>query len=411
MVDIASPTGRELPMAQYLVHRLRKAGLAARLQEMTPQRANAVGVRPGRGDGVNLLFTGHLDTSYDGDEDYLPGEGYKARGVFRDGWIWGLGANNMKSGLAAALVALEAIAREGIALRGDLLFGGVVGETEKAATEEFTGPAFDGFGAGTRHLVTHGVTADCAILAEPSGLKVCPAIMGCLWARITVSGSLGHAALARGPDTVNAIREMHALQSHLHQWIEEYEQAHVYLGEHPNVTVAAIRSGVPWRLSRNPWECSLYLDIRTVPGQTIDDVKRSLRAALREFAEARRRPEPHLEFYVTDPATALDAEEPVVRTVRESHRRVTGRDADVAIRRPSADSTHFNHYGVPCVVYGPGGRVHPDARGGQMHAVGEHVHVDDLVTAARVYLDAALSLGRQPAPARTDAPDGARRRS
>ena len=36
------------------------------------------------------------------------------------------------------------------------------------------------------------------------------------------------------------------------------------MGEHPNVTIAAIRGGDPWRLSRNPYACSLYLDIRTV---------------------------------------------------------------------------------------------------------------------------------------------------
>jgi len=54
---------------------------------------------------------------------------------------------------------------------------------------------------------------------------------------------------------------------------------------------------------------------------------------------------------------------------------------------------------VPCIVYGPGGRLHPDAKG-LMHAVGEHVHVDDLVTPARVYLDAALTVCSQSAAAR-----------
>ncbi len=400
LVDIASPTGRERPLAEYLVHRLGRAGFLTRLQPMAPERANAVAVRPGRGDGANLVFTGHMDTSYDGDEDYLTGEGYKPKGVVRDGWIWGLGANNMKSGLAAIVVALEAIAREGLELAGDLVFGAVAGETEKTAVDEFTGPAFDGFGAGTRHLVTHGVTGDCAILAEPSSLKVCPAIMGCIWARITVTGSLGHAALARGPETVNAIREMHALQDELHGWLDQYEKSHAYLGEHPNATIAGIRSGAPWRLSRNPRECHLYLDLRTVPGQTADDVKRALRGALAGFARARGVPEPRLEFYLTDPPTALADDEPVVATVREAHRRVTGQEAAIAIRRTSADSTHFNHYGVPCVVYGPGGRAHPDARGAQMHAVCEHVHIDDLVTAARVYVDAALAITSRPAPAR-----------
>lgn len=391
MVDIPSPTGREGELAKYIVARLAKAGFDAYLQEVSEGRPNAVGVRPGRGTGINLLFTGHMDTSYDGDEDYLEGEGFKAKAVLRDGWIWGLGANNMKSGLASALVALEAICREGIELKGDLLYGGVVGETEKAAVDEFKGGSVAGYGVGTRHMVLHGITGDYSILCEPTSLRVCTANMGALWVKITVRGTMSHAALSRNPSVVNAIREMHALQTMLEKWMTEYEKTHVYMGEHPNVTIAAVRGGMPWRLARNPFECSLYLDIRTVPGQTTEQVKRSLRGVLREFASARKRPEPVLEFFVNDPPTVIGEGEAITEVMRASHRRVTGDDAPLAIRRPGADSTHLNRYDVPCICYGPGGRSHPDAQG-LMHAVGEHVSVDDLVTAAKVYLDAALDL-------------------
>ena len=55
--------------------------------------------------------------------------------------------------------------------------------------------------------------------------------------------------------------------------------------------------------------------------------------------------------------------------------------------------TYAGHVdGVPCVAFGPGGRMHPDARGGSMHAVGEHVLIDDCVIAARIYLAMALDL-------------------
>ncbi|MDP2239734.1 MAG: M20/M25/M40 family metallo-hydrolase [Burkholderiales bacterium] len=399
MVDIASPTGREGAMAEYLIQRLRKAGFTAYPQEVSANRPNAVGVRPGTGDGINLLFTGHMDTSYDGDEDYLQGEGFKAKGVYRDGWIWGLGSHNMKSGLASALVALEAICREGIELKGDLLYGGVVGETEKAAIDEFRGDSVTGYGVGTRHLVLHGISADYSILAEPTGLKVCTANMGAIWAKISVGGTVSHAAFSRNPGVVNAIQQMHTLQTSLLQWSAEYEAEHIYMGERPNVTISAIRGGMPWRLARNPFECSLYLDIRTIPGQTADDVKRSLRKTLRAFSNSNHCPEPTLEFFVNDPATTISAEELVTKVVCAAHKRVTSKESQLIIRRPGADSTHLNRYDVPCIVYGPGGRMHPDAKG-LMHAVGEHVYVEDMVTAAKVYLDAALTLCSQPATAR-----------
>lgn len=395
MVNIASPTGYEGMLAQNIVQRLKNAGFTAYLQEVSENRPNAVGVRRGTGDGINLLFTGHMDTSYDGNEDYLNGEGFKAKAIYRDGWIWGLGANNMKSGLASALVALEAIGREGIELKGDLMYGGVVGETEKAAIDEFKGPSLSGYGIGSRHLVLHGVTADYAILCEPTNLKVCTANMGAIWAKIVVGGTISHSARSHNPGVVNAIKEMIALEAILEKWSAAYQEAHVYMGEHPNVTIAAIRGGLPWRLARNPSECSLYLDIRTVPGQTAEGVKRSLRKALQEFATARGRPEPALEFFVNDPPTAISEKEVITKIMCAAHRRVTGKDATFIMRRPGADSTHFNRYDVTCICYGPGGRTHPDAKRA-LDAEGEHASVENLQIAAKVYLDTALTLCNLP---------------
>ncbi|MEE9275874.1 MAG: M20/M25/M40 family metallo-hydrolase [bacterium] len=393
MVDIPSPTGGEREMAEYLTGRLARAGCRTELQEVSAGRPNAVGVLPGAGDGANLLLTGHMDTSYDGDEDYLTGEGFKAKAVHRGGWIWGLGANNMKSGLASTLTALEAIAKEEIPLRGDLTLAGVVGEIEKAPIEEFQGESFAGYGTGTRHLILHGVTSDFAILAEPTDLQVSTGNLGCLWAKITARGTVSHSVYSNKPGITNAIETIHGILGAVREWTPGYESRHECMGERPNVTISCIRGGMPWRLSRNPIEASLYLDIRTVPGQTADEVKRELRSLLRRAAEAGETEEAELSFYVNDPPTLLDPETPFVRAVRAAHEEVLGAPSPLLMRRAAADSTHFNHYEIPCVCYGPGGRMHPDAAAkGLMHAVGEHVSVENLVKAARVYLAAALGV-------------------
>ncbi len=392
LVDIPSATGKEIGVAHYLVTRMRKCGLDADLPLVDENRPNAVGHLRGRGDGLNLLFTGHMDTSYSGDEEHLAGDGFKPKAIFRDGWVWGLGANNMKSGLASALAAIEAIVSAGIKLAGDISFGGVVGEIEKTAIEEFQGIEYSGYGIGTRHLVTHGVTADFALLAEPTGMRIAIANMGCIWLRITVSGTVAHSALANKPNVINAIAVMHELQNDVEQWARDYETAHVYMGEHPNVTMAAIRGGAPWRLSRNPHSCSLYLDIRTVPGQTVDGVKRDLRRLLRAFADRTGAAEPAMHVYVSDPPVVLEETLPIIQALGAAQAAVTGEQPVPIIRRPGADAVHLTAYGVPCVAFGPGGRMHPDTRGASMHAFGEHVLVDDCVAAAKVYLAIALDL-------------------
>jgi acetylornithine deacetylase/succinyl-diaminopimelate desuccinylase-like protein len=398
MVDIPSPTGRESDMAQYLVSRLSRLGIDSELQLVDEGRPNAVAHLPGTGDGFNLLFTGHMDTSYSGSEDYLVGDGFKAKPVERDGWIWGLGSMNMKSGLAGALVAVEAIAQAGIRLKGDISFGGVVGEIEKAPIEEFQGIQYSGYGAGSKHLVTHGVTADFAILAEPTGLRICTANMGCLWLRISVSGTVAHSAFRRQAGHINAIRLMTELQADLKAWIEDYEASHALMGENANVTIAAIRGGDPWRLARNPYDCHLYLDIRTVPGQSTEVVKRELRRCLKRFATRTGTPEPKISVYVTDPPMLIDEGLPVVGALADAQMAIMGNRPASIIRRPGADGTHFTRYDVPCAVFGPAGRMHPDYAGRAMHTVGEHVSLEDVLTSARIYLASALHLCDQTAP-------------
>jgi acetylornithine deacetylase len=397
MIDIRSPTGSEAAMADYLVERCRRAGLAARLQPVDEGRPNAIAYLPGCGDGLNLLFTGHMDTSYSGEEEHLGGEGFTPKAIYRDGWIWGLGASNMKSGLAGLVIAMEALAKAGTVLRGDVSLGAVVGEIEKIPIEEFQGREYAGYGVGTKHLVSHGITGDFALLAEPTGMRICTANMGCLWAKITAAGTVAHSALTNKPGTVNAINVARQLCDDLDNWAQTFQDENVFWGEHANVTLACIRGGAPWRLSRNAYACSIYLDIRTLPGQKPDQVKRGLRAVLKQFAKKRGTDEPKLEFLVTDPPLLIDRDLPVVTAISDAQRTVVGQATSTFLRRPGSDAVHLTRYDVPCVQFGPGGRLHPSAGGRSMHAIGEHVLLDDVVLAARIYLETAFNICNMPA--------------
>jgi acetylornithine deacetylase/succinyl-diaminopimelate desuccinylase-like protein len=205
---------------------------------------------------------------------------------------------------------------------------------------------------------------------------------------------MAHSAYGKNPGHVNAIEEIHHIQTALLDWAPGYSERHAFMGERPSVTIAAVQGGLRWRLSRNPFEASLYVDVRTVPGQKADDVKRELRAVLQRVAGERNMPEAELIFYVNDPPTLLDPELPIIKTMRTAHEEVTGTASEPVIRLPAADSTHFNRYDIPCAVYGPGGFNHSDA-GTWMHAAGEHVSVENMLTAARVYLVAALKICSQ----------------
>jgi len=298
----------------------------------------------------------------------------------------------MKSGLAGLVIALEALANSNIALCGDVSLGGVVGEIEKAPVEEYQGRDYSGYGIGTRYLVTHGVTADFALLAEPTGMRLCTANMGCIWARITVGGTVAHSALTNKSGTVNAINVARSLCDEIDSWAKTFMDGNVFLQEHSNVTLAAIHGGDPWRLSRNPHQCHLYMDIRTIPGQSSEAIRRELRLVLQRFAAKRRIAEPKLQFIITDPPLLIDRDLPIVKAIAEAQRSVMGKSTETFLRRPGSDAIHLTSYGVPCVQFGPGGRLHPDANGRTMHEIGDHVLLDDVVLASRIYLETALKL-------------------
>ena len=141
LIDIPSTTGEERKCAEFLVDHMKEIGLEVKLQEITDTRGNAIGLLRGDGEGPVLMFNGHLDTAATGveEEDYavigpVP-PGYKPKSYIKNGYIFGLGANNMKGGVAAAVAAIEAISNAGVKLKGDIIMAGVAGESEKAPVE------------------------------------------------------------------------------------------------------------------------------------------------------------------------------------------------------------------------------------------------------------------------------------
>src|SRR5258705_12684142 len=121
VINIPSPTGEELQMAQYMQSTLQKIGLDVTWQEVEETRANVVGRWKGAGGGKNLMFNGHMDTSNTGREEFLTGLGYKPHAVVKDGFIYGLGIYNMKGALVCYTNAVKDPQRAGVRLRGDVI--------------------------------------------------------------------------------------------------------------------------------------------------------------------------------------------------------------------------------------------------------------------------------------------------
>ena len=384
VINIPSPTGEELQMAQYMQKALQDLGLFVTWQEVEDTRANVVGRWQGSGGGKNLMFNGHMDTSNTGREDFLTGLGYKPNAVVKDGFIYGLGIYNMKGALVCYTHALKALQRAGVRLKGDMIIAAVAGEIEKTQWGDFRGKEYRGYGFGTHYLVNHGVLPDMCILGEPTDMHVVLEHFGSMWARISCTGIYVHTAFCEGREEMNSIRRMHSLMGPILGWIEDWERRASYGGRKAIVNLGGIRGGHAWRASRTPEKTDLFLDVRVPPTIPMPDARRSIQQLFLQLEH--EHPDWGLEFetYVSVPGAQIDEKHAMIQAIDANHQRIMGALPQREVVTWCSDASVLSRYGVPTVNYGPSS--------GPRDKEGEKVKIDTLVSITKIYALTAAEL-------------------
>src|SRR5262252_675464 len=278
LTSIPSPTGHEKAIAEFILAWFEANGLKAVRQEVEIDRPNAVGLLKGDGTGYSLGFNGHTDTSFTGTRHDLrmaanlePDD--ELRGRIVGDKVQGLGISNMKGGLASFMVAGKALKRSGVKLKGDVILAAVVGEISRTPIGPWQGQEYRGEGIGTRHLLSHGMHTDYAVVADGSDMNIVWTQTGVVQVKIT---TFGKAEAAWGTkrseypmEKMNAIVKMTRIIAALEQWGEGFEQCYVYNSPtgplYPKVNIGAIEGGAPYRPNYFPGVCSIYVDVRMPP--------------------------------------------------------------------------------------------------------------------------------------------------
>ncbi|HEY8695410.1 MAG TPA: M20/M25/M40 family metallo-hydrolase [Chloroflexota bacterium] len=398
LVNCPSPTGQEAPVAEYMLDWFQRYGLKAIRQEVDPGRPNAIGILKGSGGGLSLMFNGHTDTSFTGTAEDLrmiatlePDELLK--GSIKDGKVYGLGISNMKGGVAAFMVAAKAIKDSGVKLPGDVILAGVVGEISRTPIGPWQSQNYRGEGAGTRHLLTHGIQSDYAVVADGSDLNIVWAQTGVVQIKITVFGTpeaaWGSKRASHPPAERNAIVKMTRVIDALERWAELFEEERIYQSETgpilPKVNVGAIEGGAPYRPNYFPGVCSIYLDVRTPPGLRPVTVQHEVEEVLRATGIAY-----DLEVYKSLLGHEGRGVEPLVESlglINEYlfHTKLQTEESGRA--SIWTDTNIYNEMGIPAVKFGP--------RGKRIHRY-EELAIDTMVKAAQVYALVALDICSRP---------------
>jgi len=384
VINIASPTGEEAQMAEYMRATLRQLGLDITWQELEEGRANVVARWSGAGSGRNLMFNGHMDTSNTGREDFLTGIGYKPLAVIKDGVIYGLGIYNMKGALVCYTQAVSALQRSGVKLKGDVIIAAVSGEIEKTQWGEYQGKEYRGYGCGSHYLVNHGVLPDMCILGEPTDMRVVLEHFGSMWVRISCTGIYVHTAFCEGREEMNSIRRMHELMDAIMKWSAAWEKKAAYAGKKAIVNLGGIRGGHPWRASRTPEKTDLFLDVRVPPTIPMSEARREIHQVFLDLEK--QHPDWGLEFetYVSVTGERIAEDHPMIRAIDANHQRVMGSTPEREVVTWCSDASVLSRYGIDTVNYGPSS--------GPRDAEGEKVPIKTLLDVTKVYALTAAEL-------------------
>jgi acetylornithine deacetylase len=340
-------------VARRLANVLEAWGFDVELMDCAPGRPNVVArVGPGAAGTRTLMFNGHLDVVGTEGMVHAPFDA-----EMRGGRVYGRGATDMKGGIAAMCAAAASAADNG--LRGTIVIAAVVDEELRSI--------------GTSALVSSGVTADAAIITEPTKLAIMPSHKGFTWAEIALTGRAAHgSSYDLG---IDAIR--HA--GHLLVELDQFERSELMARSHPllgraSLHAATVSGGVGW--STYPERCTLEIERRTLPGETREDVVRELREACErvgarvEHFDARVR---HV-FSQSPSDVAVDA--PIARALGRALRE-KGESVRFAGMSAWTDAAILNDAGIPAICFGPGDIA-------QAHAAEEWIAVDEIERATAV---------------------------
>ena len=314
--------------------------------------------------GRSLILNGHIDVVSPEPVSLWTREPYGA--LVEGEWMYGRGAGDMKSGLAAMVGAVRGLKRLGLAPRARVQLQSVV-------EEECTGN-------GALACVLAGHTADAAILTEPTRLAIWNAQVGVLWFQVRVLGAPAHAGDA--DEGANAIEASYAVIAALRELEAELNVTKPPLyAAYPrpiHLNVGMIRGG-DWP-STVAGECVTHCRLALYPGERVDGLKARVEKTV--AAVAANRPElarlrigvEYEGFQCEGYELAPDA--PLITTLADAAARANGQAPPLFASTATTDARTFQLYGdTPAVCFG--------AVSENMHGVDERVHLPSMVTAAQ----------------------------
>lgn len=362
LIKIPSPTGQEAEVAAYYASYLKGIGLEVELDYEYPNSPTVLAWLKGNRERPVLQIVSHTDTVF---LEHPPP-------CYRDGFIYGRGACDFKSGLAAMAEAARAIQASGVELEGTLLLTGYGMHERPGAKKE-----------SIISLAQSDRMGDAVIVvgAGEKGVPVAQKGLVIFDLRISREGPTLHEK-AVTPEAVHPLwagwRALQALKERSEQ-LAKTPPGHPYL-EPDSLFVGMFEGGEFFNTL--PTSCRIWGTRRWGPGISYADIESEFEGLAAQL-EQETGTTVHIDLDKVGEAAAVSEEEPVVRLIQSAAQDVTGEEWPVTGTAAAGDFWIFRNIGnVPCTYH--------SADVSRAHSTPEYVELSQVVQAAKVYALATL---------------------
>jgi acetylornithine deacetylase/succinyl-diaminopimelate desuccinylase family protein len=327
----------EAAIGALIATRLTAAGAEVRVVEAAPGRPNVLASLRGRAPGPILLINDHMDTVPAGPRDEWSVDPFAA--ATRDGWIYGRGAADSKSGLCSMVMAAEIFLAAGGPRRGELLLTAVCDEEV-------------GSRLGTRYLLREGLLrGDFGIVCEPTGNRIEVAAKGVLHVEIMTKGRMAHGGKPWAG--INAIAHMARVARALEDYgMELATRQHPLVGA-PSVTIGTIQGGTVPNMVAS--ECRMVLDRRLLPGEASREALNEIEALLAPLRNADPQFKAAARVLLDWPSVEVNPDNPVIAALSAALAEVLGSPPTIGGKDGGTDAAWIHkEAGIPMVHFSPG---------------------------------------------------------
>ena len=314
------------------------------------------------------MFTTHYDTHVVDNMEIPP-----FTPEIRNSFLYGRGSCDAKGSIAAMIMGAMVLSRMEKNFSGDLMLAFV-------PDEEY-------LNKGTTWLMEHGITADMAVVGEPTRMAVGFGHRGCTHLDIITKGKAYHSAYPE--KGINAIEKMAMVITHLRRdFFPSYEKkTHPFLG-HPVINLGVITGGT--RIHTVADSCVASYLRRDLPGETTEQILEEIQEYLDTLKELDSQLLAEVRLSTIQQRIRLpyfiDPDHPLVLAMADSYLSITGKEAKKSVMNYYCDASILcTEHGIPTIIFGPGD-IHV------AHSSLEYIGIKDLCDAAYIYADFALSL-------------------